>query len=519
MPTFTNTAAEKSYLAVTGQAMEPGAQRSWYQLLEAYYEGNGLYDVLNNVLGVSGFSTPEIKAIRMPAQRVVDFYADLLWPGDIKEALPIVAANEGTVAAVEQIFKWSNWAQKKQRAARWLALYGDLFIKVEPITGQDSRGKIRPVGVYHRLIEPTWISDVDVDPRGNVIYCRIDMPVTIRVNDEKETRFYTEIWEGADFKIWAEHEAGLDAGQADLGTPDLSGGTEDIGVPYTPIVYSMLRDAGGSRGNGAFAGQVDTIDEVNRKATRLSQMLFRWNKPLIALMANMMDDSGRPLAPPRVGGVTEELDVSDDKDLIKLPGMSKIEALVPNINYTASLAVLDSDMEALREALPELMYYRLMKLGVDLSGTAISRILRPAKARLLEARGNAEAGLVRANKMAITLASKYDLMAGLSVPSLDESGALDHSFASRPVFPVQLTDLADSISKLVASGMPLETALREVANWSDVQMEAMMDDLDDEQERSATNAAAAALNALDNAAAGRMANGAAPDGFGSTILQ
>ena len=509
MAIFNNPATEKAFVTVTGQAMEAAAHRTWYQLLEAYYEGNGVYDVLNNVLGVGGYEAPELKPIRMPAQRVVDFYADLLWPGELEEALPFKEGSLAVQQAVRRILDWSNWQSRKQRAARWLALYGDLFIKVEAITGTTPAGEEKVTGVYHRLIEPTWISDVDTDPRGNVVYCRIDMPIAVRDGDEVETKYYTELWQGDRYQVWAEHDKGLDAGQDDLGSPTGSGDRQDTGIGVAPIVYGMLRDAGGDRGNGAFAGKIDPIDEINRKATRLAQMLYRWNKPLLAVMANAIDPSGRPLPAPRVGSSDTELDLSDDKDLIKLPGMSTVEALVPKIDFNAALAVLESDVAALREDLPELMYYRIQEIGGQLSGIAIQRLLKPAAARLLEARGNAEAALVAANKIAITLAQSYQLLPDIDGLVLEGDG-LNHSFRSRPVFPVHISELADPISKLVAQGMPLTTALREVAGWTDDQIERMMDDKADDDARKVENAAAAALEAMDNLAAGRGANGEPP---------
>jgi hypothetical protein len=119
---------------------------------------------------------------------------------------------------------------------------------------------------------------------------------------------------------------------------------------------------------------------------------------------------------------------------LSLPGMAKLESLVPNINYEAALKILQDDMMELERDLPELAYARISEQGGgDLSGRAIRFMLTPAIDRALEARGNAEAALVRANQMALTIGAAAGLFRGVGTY---DAGDFDHSFAARPVITV-----------------------------------------------------------------------------------
>src|SRR5688572_22777452 len=101
-----------------------------YRILRAYYVSNSLYDVLRDILRRQAIWSEALKPIKNPAYRVVEFYPSHLWPGTLPDALPIVAKKKAIVKPIQQVWTWSNWGAKKQVAARHLALYGDLFIKV-----------------------------------------------------------------------------------------------------------------------------------------------------------------------------------------------------------------------------------------------------------------------------------------------------------------------------------------------------------------------------------------------------
>lgn len=444
-----------------------------YRVLRAYYKNNALYDVIADVLRRQGVWKESMKAIRNPTYRVVEFHAGHLWPGTLPAALPIMAKRDAIVAPIQQVWQWSNWAAKKQVAARHNALFGDFFLKVAQ-TPDRSR-------VFFQLIEPEHVTDFDTDERDFMTYVRFDVPELRRNADGSSERYlHTEEWSMKTglFRVWESDTlttTGSMPATAELGNPKTSMPIEEMGIDFIPVVRAPFADIGEPRGMGAIIPAIDKIDEANRQATRLAQLLFRHNKVTHALEANSVDAAGRPLPPPRL---TDTQDVSGtdpntvtigDDEFYLLPGMSTLKQLVPNINYEAALHVLQDHMLELEQDLPELVMYRISESG-NLSGRAVRLMLAPAIARLEEARGNAESALIRADQMALTMGQNAKLW---DVGDF-QNGDFEHAFEERDVLPNDelergQTEQAEgaALASLVAAGMPIEMAAQQVYGWTE----------------------------------------------------
>jgi len=414
--------------------------REMFEVLRAYYEGNGVYDALCAALLALGHQDEALKAVRNPATRVVEFYAAKLWPGALPGALPIETTHEEIVEPIHQVWRWSNWGAQKQVFARWLAMYGNVLVKVTP----------SPTGrVYFRLIDPRYVVDLEEDDRSIVTRVRFDIPLADEVT-------FTELWTPVGVQTWT-HTVGYGADVAQLGQPDVSRSFEEMGIDFVPVVHAKHRDVGGVWGAGAYQLSLDKIDEVNRQASRLYRMLFRHNKNLWVLRANQVDPSGRPLPAPRLNSDgTDELEVGDDT-VARLPGNSELQSLVPDLHYEQALAVLVDCLRELEQDLPEMAYYRVYEAHGELSGRALRLMLTAAIDRVVEARGNAEAALARANMMALTLGQTVGLWPGLGAY---KAGDFEHVFAVRPVIALTLQERAALVREHTQAGIPLGSAMR-----------------------------------------------------------
>jgi hypothetical protein len=467
--------------------------RDHYGFLRSYYLSNGLYDDLRNTFTALGLPMEALKPIRNPSYRVVEFYAAKLWPGPLPAALPIVTENGDTlIEAIEQLWEWSNWGSEKQAAARSFAMYGDMFLKVA--TRSDTLNTISRV--YMQNIEPQSVTDFDADERGYLTYIRIDVPQTRRkANGKVEAYTLTEIWrkDTQEFKRW-EHDKGLDADIERLQAPTEERPFSYFGIDFVPIVWQPFRNVGDERGMAAITPAIDKIDEANRQATKLNQMLFRYNRPTWVAMANGMDSTGRPLPPPRLGGsdgstITTSTD-SETDDVWRLPGMNTLEALVPNINYDAALAILNAQMTEISRDLPEMVYAEIQEKE-GLSGIALRYMMEAAIDRLEEARGNAEGALIRAQQMALTIGQNAGLFKGLGDYA---SGALAHSFGQRQVLTLAERERAEIVKMYVEAGVPVVSATRR-AEWTDEEREQLAEDKDEEQANAQEGLGAALMNA------------------------
>lgn len=473
-------------------------------LLWSYYLSNGVYDELK----LAGYflDDDQLKSLRNPAQRVVKFYADTIWPGALPDALPLdLMGNDQLQEPIADLWKWSNWQSNKQILTRWTAVLGEAYIKI----AQPERKE----RVYMQNIRPEYVPDgeVDFDAQGNITYIRVNVPQTIRDGEDVEYKTHTEVWDksAGTARLWL-HDKGEETAVSRLGNPYAEHGLKETwGIDFIPFVRAVHMDIGDDRGVGAFLLSLDKIDEANRVATDLHAQLFRHNKPKWALKANMVDGpTGRPLPPPNIATSTgsdgtQEVDLSGEK-FLKLPGMSSLESMVPDLNYAEHLSVLQDHMAELENDLPELRYFRLQEAS-DLSGRAIRLMMKPAVASALEVRGNLEDALVRAQKMALTIGQNAGIWTGLGDY---DSGSLEHGFHERPVLDGGRADEAETWQAEVNAGLPLITALRR-SGWTDDMIEELEADFAQQSAMQNSGMAASLLAAAARFDAGQNGQGVA----------
>lgn len=435
----------------------------WYAVFERYYENNALYDALAQLLRVSGLWMQGMKPLRNPANRAVEFHVSHLWPGPLPRAMPISAKRAGVVNAISQVWEWSNWGNEKQLAARKFANLGDLFIKVPTHRGVD--GEVSQV--FLQVLDAANVIDFRKDGRGFLTYIRIDTFQVRETNEGSEQIVRTEIWNKPEDRYMIfEHTKGKGAAIKQLGDAKVSKPIQSsFGFDFIPIVHAKFRDVGEPRGRNCYVHTLDKIDEANMMATRLHQILFRYNKPTTVVMANSEDSSGRPLPAPTISDRNQNDDETSaatigDDDVWELPGYSKLEQLVPNLQYADALSILKDQVAQLESDLPEILYYELKEKG-DISGKALQTILSGAIDRALEARGNAETALIRAHQMALTIGQLRGLN-GFDVSAIGtfENGDFVHSFLERDVIPLSKQDQSAGIKADIDAGMSTPFAMK-----------------------------------------------------------
>lgn len=481
-------------------------QKNFYEILWTYYLSNGLYDELR-LMG-HYMDNSWLSELRNPAYRVVEFYPAVIWPGPIDHGLPLVMDNENDAAAeaIHKLWDWSNWANQRQVAVRWAAIQGDIYLKVAQPADESKR-------VYLQLIDPQYVIDKEADERGYLTFCRIDIPFSGKpdrdTGERGEDFTYTEIWDQERWRRWR-HDKEPGVPIARLGEPELEVTLSSWGIDFVPIVHIRHLDIGGDFGIGAYTLQLSKIDQANLQATRLHKMLYRHNDVTWALTANANDASGRPLPPPRIndsdGNATDVIELGGEK-LLRLPGMSKLESLVPNLQYDSALEILRAMVDEIERDLPEAMYSRIKDLP-EVSGKALRLMLAPAVAKAHEVRGNHEDGLIRAQKMALTIGSKIGAWqaAGIKDVGSYESGAFEHHFAERPVISLGRDEVAELAQTETAAGIPLITSLRN-SGWSQDDLDRMADDKKEEQEAQKTSLASAVMEAQQQMGGPQFSNG------------
>jgi len=416
------------------------SQKHLYRKLSRLYENNGYYE-RNNLLslprttrGYSAYSR-YVKPLRTVVNRSVEFYAS-----KISVPMQVSTKNQSVQDAIEQVLTWSNFSATKPVALREMALYGNLFWKVI------SDG----TKVYFETIDPNYVSDLSVNSRGYLQSIRIDIPQT---DEFGRNVTYTEFWNKEYFATWV-HTMGENAPLDTLGDPRTSGWIAELGIDFIPIVQVKFKDIGKEWGVGSVFHCLDKIDEANKEASRLSDLIFRYNKNTTIVSANDKDANGRPMPAPKVDEGTDIFEKQEDS-ILYLNGLAKVESLIPNINYDAALKILDAMMEELYEDLPELRYY-VQKDG-NISGRAIRLSLSGAVDRAEEAKNNFVQGLIRVNQIALTLGKYWGIF---NLSGSYETGEFDHTITTPALFPMDDSEKAIALRDYSTAGLALQTTLR-----------------------------------------------------------
>lgn len=446
-----------------------------------------------------------IKTLRNPVHRIVEFYATVILTGTDKQAFPVANLDSTSplAKAIWLVWQWSNFSQQKQLIKRWTAIYGQMFIQV--YTPNDSR-------VNFNLIKPATVTDFGRDERGNITYIRMDTNFTkVEGGPPQEVnKTRTEIWrkEGKNgspgyYRVWERaqdtsattvmHEDSLSAGDLvtdlELSTQRPTADNDSLGFDFVPFVEIVAQATGQNRPVPVYHHALPLIDEQNKMATRLHDLLFRFNKPVKAIQGIGNDRQGRPMAAPRVEGQPENRDIvpfggelasllSGAKDdltldgdiMYGLPGNAQMVDVTPNIQYSDARNELLDQAEELAQESPELIYYNV-KDKAQLSGTAIRKLIAGAIDRATEMRSNIENAVIKADKMALSIAQARGLP-GFSVQEIGQynnGDGFEHEFEEREILPLSDDELENTrkikianAAALVALGVETEAAMKTV---------------------------------------------------------
>lgn len=417
-----------------------------------------LYDLYNNDDDIADGDTT--RRLRTVVNRSVEFYASKMLPG---AEIKVISDKDEVKTSIEQVIKSSNFGNNKPAMLRGFSLYGDSFIRV--------RGNKEHT--FLEDISPFYVTDFAEDSRGFLTFIRIDIPI---LDDEDHPALYTEYWDAASesYRSWVSHSSPTTK-ISELGEPTETITFAELGIDFIPIVHTKFRDNGDLRGLSCVYHALDKVYEANRVATRLHDLLFRFGKPTYVASANDKDPAGRPLPAPKINvaasGTASDSETTKENlfgDVVYLPGMSKLDALIPNIDYSDALAILNAMMAELEVDLPELRWYSLNATSqAALSGTALRTLLGAAIDRANEARNNFLSSLSRAMEMALTIGI-FNNQFPANLGNFD-SGDFEHQLVVDDSWGESTDEKAATMASLTGAGVPAKSAMK-LAGFSDEQV-------------------------------------------------
>jgi hypothetical protein len=453
-----------------------------YRLLKTLYLGNGAYDTLAYGGMAVGRATPQIKAIRSPIVPVVQWFSQKTYP----KPLEVVTENDAIIEPIGRVHTWSNWRAKSSMAAGGTALYGEYWIKVQadPLRGR----------VWFEYLEPCYVTDFEEDARGFCQYVRVDIP---KCDEDapggRRVYTHTEEWSTAEqtYRRWETDGDACGRKIGDLGTPAEEEPFSDYGIDFTPFVRTVFSDIGEKRGVGAVQLALEAIFEADLSATNLHAMLYQDADGAWVATANGADAQGRPIPPMSMpaaqptydalgrqtnNGIGKQSDGSvtvGKRQFWSLPGGYDLKSVVADINYAASLAILQDHDEQMERLMPALAYSRISRLSGQPSGRAIRYLMSAAIDQVVDVRATALEKLAQADAMALTLGQVNGIPGFEGVGSFD-AGDFEHTF--KEVAVIEVDELEEAQADLargqaaqawVAAGVPFATVLTDVLDYTE----------------------------------------------------
>ncbi len=458
---------------------------SHFAMLHAYYNTQQLYTRIKKGLGGSEAQQEfyNIENLRSPAFEATEFHVGHWWPGTLPDALPInesdSALNKKGRDAIQEVWKASNWNSKKQIFARTTTWAGNGFIRVQQ---RESDGM-----PYKAVMQPQYVREFKVDERGVLTYLRYAYPVSRGRGRNKKKRWVTEIFDldrGGIFK-YEDWRAIDDEDETNVAATVSS--LKKMKIDFLPVVWAPFMEESEGMGIGVFEPHIEKIDNINRAATRLDDMLFRYDRAYWFLESAGLTADNVEMPPPEVVGswATMGTNLSEDERaerygegpqrhpdgtmtlgndvFMKTPMGWTTKQAVPAIDYQGAINIIDGHLEVLKRDMPELRYNDAIESQARDSAKVLDLQLAGAVDRAHEGRANGEAAMIRASQIAITIGQR----SGNRSPEVRrifegmgdyKKGDLDFVFKRRPVIiPTPSDDAAEQMAQAQALNEKINT--------------------------------------------------------------
>jgi hypothetical protein len=488
----------EAYFVSELQRSRTGSVRPWgdyqsrlarYSTYWAHYENNVYREIhlWSSLLKSSYDLYRHTRSIFSPAYRLGEFWANHILGGALDplagdgvskpSALPIVTENEAIRAPIGQVWRDSNWQDKKEIWTRFGAVMGDSAVMVvdDPVKEK----------VQFKVIDPRTLRDVIRDGYGNVNAYVIEElrpdPEATALIGPVPYATYTEACERVGESIrYATYRNGEPYDWREYADGDPKAGTltewtEDYG--FVPLVFVQHRDVGLGWGWSEFQPSVSKLHEVDDLASKLNDWI-RLTVDCPWLFTGVVPQGqsaamGVPASSELIVSVNTDVpkgrsDIpviySNDKD-------TRAQPLIAPLDVAAVSAHLATLLDSLNADHPELL---ADAIGPNASGEARKVAREKVEATVLQRRSAYDDAMVRADQMAISIGAQkgYPGFEGFTVESYSR-GELDHSIGARAVFAVdkeaklrESQAMAQIVKTLTDAGVSKESAMRQ-AGWSE----------------------------------------------------
>lgn len=420
-----------------------------YQMYSAYYNATiyntlamgGQREQINAILGNA--AAADLASLYNPVSRVVDLYQHVLGGEFGVDILAIPGDNATQIdGPLRQIWDWSHFNTVKTNITHIAANYGDVGLRIVARNDADPRRR----RVWIKPEHPSVILDYEQDERDNVTQVLLQYDITSGVGDDAKTETVRELQTKEQFTFWTVVNGQLDPREQY---------TNDLGVvPYVIVPHNSL---GEKWGVNAYYRAAPLIDRINALQTHINVQIHRHVKAKLAVASS--------------GAAPSTIDMSDLSiawfNTLRDGPPPSFEWLVAPLNLADALAQSIQLQTQAEDELPELKATG-GKFLAGQSGETIAQLRQPAEDKVSLARVNLEDGLIRAQKIGLSLGVLYDMWdLGTGMGTRDaadrayQEGYEDHVFNNRPLMPMTVNEHMTLLQGKQALGYSRQRLLRE----------------------------------------------------------
>lgn len=362
-----------------------------YQQLLAYYNNTAFDDIVKWSRYKLNYNLYRYtRNIFNPVARVVNFYADHVYPGvlsvdgkelpnGVQSAIPLSHDTPKELAkAIGQTWQWSNWQTKSSLMVKWGGITGNVLIEVVD--------DLESGRVFYRPMWAEFVPAIKLNAVGELEAYVLEYDA-LDANGQPY-RFAKEVQK--DFIAYYRN------GQQERVIPNPYG--------FVPAVWIKHDDFGGDFGIPAIGQGRGKIDEVNSLASHVADHVHKqinsprvmWSNGTIKSLFGGTDDD------PDFN--SRDFDARRDTLMLKGPQDGKTETLVGNLEAQTIIPFLAEQLKEIEKDYPEITMYEKLREMHQVTGPAAAKMMGDVDNKLRNPAANYDAGSSRLFAMGVAIA-------------------------------------------------------------------------------------------------------------------